>query len=111
MAHRYSETLRRVAPILSGLTYSREILRTIAEFERMADPYERSATEFDTAEAVYYTGMMWHGGQWSEWYGALCATEFNPGPCWNRPERNTTAADLVAALCRITATHERRQRN
>ena len=103
--HKYSEALRRVAPHLAQLSYGGEVLRACAEHERMA--CEPDAAGWDVAEAVHYVAGLWYGGQGCPLYAALCATEFEPGPCWRRPEHESSASMLAARLYRIVGTAER----
>lgn len=106
----YSDTLRSVAPILAQLSYGCDILRTLADFERMThDGGDWTSAAWCTAEAVYYVAGRWHGGQWCPWYAAGCATDFSPGMFWRRPERGTLEADATAALVRIVSSHERKR--
>lgn len=105
----YSDTLRRVAPILARLPYGGRVLRVLADFERIAaDGSDWTSAAWCTAEAVYYVGVAWHGGQCCPWYAAQCATRFRPGFSWRRPERGTVEADAAAALFRIVMRNERR---
>jgi hypothetical protein len=40
---------------------------------------------FDIEEAIYWFAADYHGGQWSNLYEALCASEYNPGMCARGP--------------------------
>lgn len=106
--HRYSDTLRKVAPILAELPEGFDVLRTLAQFERWCDG--RDSANLNTAEAVHYVGTLWHGGQWCPWYAAQCATGFRPGACWSRPERQSMEAETAAAVVRIVASRVRSAR-
>lgn len=105
--HRYSEVLRALAPIIAELPTGGEVLRLLADFERMADPYDRTGAEFDTAEAVYYIAALWHGGQWSPWYRAssVLVGQFRYSPGFSsRPDRGSSSAIIAAGLHRIERT-------
>lgn len=108
---KYSDTLRDVAPILAELPYGGEVLRLLADFERIAaDGSDYTAAAWCTAEAVYYVGTIWHGGQGCPWYRAECATGYTPGASHYRPERGSIEASATAALLRLVSSHERRGR-
>lgn len=95
---RYSDTLRRVAPILAEHHAGRAILRILATFEREADG--PSCRAFDTAEAVYWLGNDYHDGQFSPLYRALCATGYEPGRSQRGPEKGGVA-EIIYAACEV----------
>lgn len=74
---RYSETIRNLAPILAQHKDGQEILRVLVSYERM----NGSESEYDIAEAMYWIGANYHGGQNCPLYAAMCATEFSLGMC------------------------------
>ena len=76
------------------------MLRALAAFEREDDAGREDPAGFDTAEAVYYVSISWHGGQNCPLYAAGCVTEFHPGMAWRKPESYTARA-AAAALIRI----------
>ena len=96
MTHTYSAALRRVAPVLAPHKLGYDLLRTLADWERMAD--EPDPDGWDTAEAVYWLSVNWHGGQWCPLYAAGCVTEFRPGACADGPEPDSTAELVLSEL-------------
>ena len=42
--------------------------------------------EFDREEAMYWFASLYHGGQSSNLYSALCQSEYSPGPLAKEPE-------------------------
>lgn len=54
--------------------------------------------ETDKAEACYWFASDYHGGQFTNLYAALCASEFHPGPCSNGPEKESSAEMMYEAL-------------
>ena len=79
---RYSETIRNLAPILAEHRDGREILRALVSYERA----NGRDSESDIAEAMYWIGANYHGGQNCPLYAAMCATEFSPGMCQRGPD-------------------------
>ena len=79
---RYSDTTRNLAPILAQHKDGREILRAIVQYEKQ----NGGDCEFDVAEAVYWIGALYHGGQGCPLYAAMCATHFEPGRCQRGPD-------------------------
>jgi len=79
---RYSETLRNLAPILAEHKDGREILRALVSYERA----NGTDSEWDVAEAIYWIGCNYHGGQGCPLYAAMCATQFEPGMLARGPE-------------------------
>jgi len=100
MRHTYTESLRRIAPVLAEHEHGPEMLRALAAFEREDNAGYEDPAGFDTAEAVYYVSLSWHAGQTCPLYAAGCATEFHPGMGWRKPEGYTARA-AAAALLRI----------
>lgn len=94
MTAKYSDALRRVAPILAELPQGHRILRTLAHYERMGEGQDG----WDTAEAVYWLGNYWHDGQCSPLYRAMCATEFTPSPLASGPTEDSAAQDVFWAI-------------
>ena len=94
--------LQKVAPILIDHKHGLDMLRELVSWRSMVDKAEYPiGWDFDVAESTYYVGTRWHGGQGCPLYSAMCATGFESGPCWTRPERGTMAADIAASLVRI----------
>jgi hypothetical protein len=54
------------------------------------------ADEFDREQAIYWFANDHHGGQWSELYAALCASEYQPGAIERCPDGS--GEDCYAAL-------------
>jgi hypothetical protein len=52
-----------------------------------ADPYVREFEDptFAIEEAIYWFANDYHGGQASDLYAALCASEYSPGPIAQGP--------------------------
>lgn len=98
--HRYSHSLRRVAPHLAKHDAGLEMLRALASCERELDAQREDPEGWATAEAVHYVSTLWHGGQTCPLYAAGCATEFEPGPMWRKPE-DWAGRMAAAALVRI----------
>lgn len=103
---KYSAALRRVAPILAELAYGGALLRELAAWEVLL---ETDPAGWATAEAVYYVGEHYHGGQGCPLYRALCATGFEPGASWRRPERHSAESIVTAAVLRIVSNGERQR--
>lgn len=97
--HRYSAALRRVAPHLAQHRAGADLLRYLACRERLVDP---DAEGWETAEAVYWLGVHWHGGQSCPFYAAQCASEFTPGRAQSGPsdEDAVCVLDDLAAIVR-----------
>lgn len=55
-----------------------------------------SGLEFDIEEAIYWFANDYHGGQWSDLYAALCASEYKPGPCTRGPSETWLYDMLVS---------------
>jgi hypothetical protein len=91
---RYSETLRKVAPIIAEMKHGEDMLRCLARTERD----NGIDAEFDVAEALYWIGVDFHSGQFSPEYRLLCATEFHPGRIANGPESGSLAELLYNEL-------------
>lgn len=91
---RYSETLRKLAPILAQHRDGQHFLRILVAHERQSG----MDAEYDIAEAVYWFGSHFYSGQWCPLYAALCATEFQPGPCSNGPEKGSLAEIIYNEL-------------
>jgi len=53
---------------------------------------------FDREEAIYWFAANWHGGQSTNLYAALCASEFRPSPLSSGPDMATMAGHLYDAL-------------
>ena len=71
------------------------MLRMLACDERLTWPPDPDGWE--TAEAVYWLGVRWHGGQSCPLYAAQCATEFSPGPIAQpSDDMLRTVSDLAA---------------
>ena len=105
MTHRYSETLRAIAPILAEHRQGWEMLRILARHEKESG--DRQSAEWTTAEAVYYVGSLWHAGQGDPLYAAMCAVDFRPGALWRKPEgygARGAAAEMVRTLTGRTVT-------
>ena len=94
---RYSETIRNLAPILAEHVDGRDILRALASYERM----NGTESEYDIAEAMYWIGANYHGGQNCPLYAAMCATQFSPGMCQRGPD--TSALYLYEEIGMILA--------
>lgn len=50
-----------------------------------AFPFISEADVFDKEEAIYWLASDWHGGQGSNLYSVLSASEFRPGPFQTGP--------------------------
>jgi hypothetical protein len=71
-----------------------------------AQPFAAEADDFDREEALYWFAADYHGGQWSNLYAALCASQFRPGIMAHGPQGELAAdlyADLVAWFAPATA--------
>lgn len=95
MQHRYSDCLRRIAPVLAESVHGYEMLRACARHERMMD---RDHAGWDVAEAIYWTASQFYDGQGDPLYSALCATEYEPGTCSRGPDPDSGAAMLAEEL-------------
>lgn len=91
---RYSETLRKLAPILAQDPNGADMLRVLVSMERMSGP----DIETDIAEAVYWIGANYHNGQGCPLYAAMCATRFRPGACAKGPEVGSLAEIIYTEL-------------
>ena len=67
-------------------------------FSGLLDPHETDANVFDREESIYWFAADYHGGQCSNLYEALCASEYRPGPTTNGPEPESTSADMYKEL-------------
>ena len=56
------------------------------------------ASEFDIACAIYWFSSLWHSGQWSNLYSALCRSEYSPGACETEPSSDTVEGMLLGEL-------------
>ena len=45
-----------------------------------------STHEFDIEEAIYWFASDYHGGQWTNLYKAIYASQYRPGPMTRGPE-------------------------
>jgi hypothetical protein len=59
---------------------------------------KHSADPFDIECAIYWFANDYHGGQASNLYSALSASDFRPGPTTNGPEPGSMEAALYAEL-------------
>jgi hypothetical protein len=64
----------------------------------LAEQYGPELDEFDREEAIYWFATDWHGGQWSNLYAALCASQYKPGPMCNGPDNDTLASEAFEQL-------------
>jgi hypothetical protein len=96
-SHRFSEVLRRLAEPLSDHKNGPEMVQVLANHEHASG--DRSG--FDIAEAVYWIGHDFHGGQWCPLYAALCATEFRPGMLARGPETGSVAEMIYQQLATL----------
>ncbi len=87
--HRYSEALRRVAPIIAEHRNGQEALAELATMERNSDGGDDG---FDTAQAVYWVGADYHAGQMCPLYRAMCATKYRPGAIERGPNSHVSVA-------------------
>jgi len=67
-------------------------------FDGLLDPSEADSNAFDFAEAIYWFASDYHGGQWSNLYETLSASEYRPGPISVGPEPDSQAALMYAEL-------------
>jgi len=58
-----------------------------------------SWAEFDIECAIYWFAAGNHGGQGSNLYATLSASQYKPGPLECKPPRDSLASDLYDALC------------
>jgi hypothetical protein len=63
-----------------------------------AQPFAGEADDFDREQAIYWFAAHYHGGQWSNLYAALCASEYSPGNLECEPHPDSIGADLYADL-------------
>lgn len=91
---RYSETLRKLAPILAEHVHGAALIGVLVAHEKVAG----TESEFDVAEAMYWIGTHYHEGQWCPLYRAMCATEFHPSPLSYGPEREGPSEILYKQL-------------
>ena len=96
---RYSETLRKVAPIIAEMPRGILILRELALFERNSD-----SPEMSVACVLYWIGANYHDGQFSAWYRVLCVTGFEPGPIGHEPDPETEEGYLYETIVSILGT-------
>lgn len=96
---RYSDTLRKVAPIIAEHKFGLTILRDLAAHERSADC--RISGEFEVATALYWVGCHFHDGQSSVWYRVLSVIGFKPGPCADGPDPETPESYLYETIASI----------
>ena len=94
---RYSETLRVVAPILMQHKHGKEILRTAVFYERANGP----ESGYDIAEALYWIGANYHGGQSCPFYAMMGATLYTPGMLANGPEEGSMAEMIYDDMVEI----------
>ena len=67
-------------------------------FSGLLDPHEKDANEFDREESIYWFATNYHGGQSSNLYAGLCASEYRPGPMTTGPEKDSTSALMYSEL-------------
>lgn len=67
-------------------------------FSGLLDPHEKDANEFDREESIYWFANDYHGGQSSNLYAALCASEYSPGPTTTGPEKDSPSALMYSEL-------------
>lgn len=53
---------------------------------------------FDAAQALYWYGADYHGGQSSELYSIMSTMDYRPGMAERGPEPGSTAEDIYQAL-------------
>jgi hypothetical protein len=61
-------------------------------------PFTDEIDDFDREEAIYWFASNWHGGQWSNLYAALSASNYKPGTIANGPEPESMSAILYEEL-------------
>jgi hypothetical protein len=96
--HRYSETLRTVAPILAELKNGSEALQYLVRWER---DNGTTQSDFDIAAALYWVGIFYHDGQFSALYRLACATGFKPGVCQRGPDMESVEGTIFDELITI----------
>lgn len=95
----YPQLLGALRTIRAEHPQGAELLADVRSWASMMDPTEHVGNAFDVAEALHYISTLWHGGQGCPLYLGQC-TEFEPGPCWRRPERDTMGAGIAASMTR-----------
>lgn len=96
MQHRYSDTLRKVAPIIAEMRCGLIILRELALFERQSE-----SPEMDVAAALYWVSCDFHDGQFSAWYRIGCIVGFKPGPLSHKPDPESPESYLYETIAAI----------
>jgi len=61
-------------------------------------PFIHECDEFDIEESIYWFASDYHGGQWSNLYAALCASDYSPGPITTGCEPDSVASYLYDEL-------------
>ena len=76
-----SHVIKRVGRYLAA--HDPELVRILVRWDTGEVQYgtddERKVDSFPIAEAVWHFCADWHGGQFSDLYRAMCASEFSPG--------------------------------
>ena len=72
-----------------------------AEKSSLYDLYDEEYVEFQIHAAIYTYASLNHRGQWSDLYGILCSSEFNPGHMWkeSREIEENEFYPLVEQVC------------
>jgi hypothetical protein len=69
-------------------------------YDEMREFLKMSGGEgFEIEEAIYWFANDWHGGQSTNLYRALCASEYRPLPGRNGPEDREVYDELVSMFC------------
>jgi hypothetical protein len=78
---------------------------TYSELRSMLDGCDE-ADEFGKQEAIYWFASDHHGGQWSNLYAVLCASQFTPSPIAGGIGHDTMAGVLYNHLVALAGWSE-----